>query len=106
MAGNRKRNSDLQKAKYKLYEAQEKWKVNKIKKITRHLKKCPADTCAVKALERGFSYGRKSPRASVWSHSEKAIAILFVEFGRKGSEVQEIKKAKVAKMRKEQEANG
>ncbi|TFH06971.1 MAG: hypothetical protein E4H07_09670 [Nitrosomonadales bacterium] len=106
MAGNRKRNSDLQKAKYKLYEAQEKWKVNKTKKIERHLKKCPADTCAVKALERGFSYGRKPPRSPVWSHSDKATSVLFTEFGRKGSEVLEIKKAKAAKMRKEQEANG
>lgn len=107
MAGNAKRNSDRQKQHYKNYENQNKWEVNKRKKIERHLKNFPDDQCAVSALKRGFVYSRKSPKAKVWSRSDKATATLFTEFGRSGYEVIQMKKDRIArdKARKEAQPN-
>jgi len=102
MAGNAKRNSERQKQHYKQYESFNKWAINKKRKIERHLKSCPNDKCASNALERGFVYSRKQPKAKVWSHSDKATATLFGEFGRSGHEVIEMKKAKKARDRKDQ----
>lgn len=107
MAGNAKRNSDRQKQHYKNYENQNKWEVNKRKKIERHVKKFPNDQCAVSALERGFVYHKPAPKAQHWSRSDKATATLFTEFGRSGYEVIQMKKDKAAreKARKEAQPN-
>ncbi len=105
MAGNRKRNSDRQKAHYKNYEVQGKCVINQRKRVARHLKNFPNDTCAKTALERDFVFTRKAPKTSTWSHGEKATAVLFTEFGRSGKEVLDMKKAKAARMRASQEAH-
>lgn len=87
-----KSSSTHQKALYTAYRAQNRWEVNKRKKLARHLKHFPNDKCAAEALKRGFTYSRKTPKSRVWSHTDKASAQLFVEFGRKGSEVLQLKK--------------
>lgn len=87
-----KSRSTHQKALYTAYRAQNRWEVNKRKKLARHLKRFPNDKCASEALKRGFTYSRRTPKSSVWSHADKATAQLFVEFGRKGSEVLKLKK--------------
>lgn len=97
MAGNAKRRSDLQKTHYKQYQNSGKWEINKRRKLTRHLKAFPNDLCAANALKIGFTYSRKSPKASVWSHSDKAAATLFREFGQSGIQVIEMKKARLDK---------
>lgn len=95
-----KTRSAHQKQLYASYKAQNRWEINKRKKIARHLKKYPNDTCATEALKRGFKYSRQNPKSQIWSHSDKAAAKLFTEFGRSGHEVILLKKARAQGARK------
>lgn len=105
MAGNAKRNSDRQKQHYKNYENQNKWEVNKRRKVARHVKLFPNDQCAVSALERGFVFHKPTPKSQVWSHSDKATATLFTEFGRSGYEVIQMRKDRAAREKAKKEAH-
>lgn len=95
-----KSRSKHQKELYTAYRTSNRWELNKRKKLVRHLKKYPNDTCASNSLERGFTYSRKEPKSQVWSHSDKAAAKLFTEFGRSGKEILTMKKEKAIKARK------
>jgi hypothetical protein len=95
-----KTRSAHQKSLYQAYKAQNRWEVNKRKKIARHLKKYPNDKCAENALKRGFTYSRRDPKSQIWSHTDKATAKLFTEFGRSGQEVLLMKKERAQKARK------
>lgn len=96
MAKNSKTRSPHQQTLYKLYQSQNRWEVNKRRKIAKHLKQHPNDNCASGALERGFKYSKKSPKSKVWNKTDKATAQLFVEAGHKGTLVLDMKKAKHA----------
>jgi hypothetical protein len=95
-----KTRSAHQKSLYQAYKAQNRWEINKRKKLARHLKNYPNDTCAANALKRGFTYSRRDPKSHIWNHTDKATAKLFTEFGRSGQEVLLMKKERMQKVRK------
>ena len=67
MAGNsgknKKKNSATQKANYKAYEVEMRWKKNRVKRLKKHLEKFPNDKGAEKALKE--LSGQMKPRSTV-----------------------------------------
>lgn len=68
-----------QSNRYNLYKTSNRWKTNRQKKINRHLKKFPNDSCALKALD-NIVYRRGKPLARQWSKSAIALAMIFKRF--------------------------
>ena len=68
-----------QSNRYNLYKTTNRWKTNRQKKIERHLKKYPNDSCALKALD-NLSYRRGKPVTRQWSKSAIALAMIFKRF--------------------------
>lgn len=91
-----KSRSPHQQTLYKLYQMQNRWEINKRRKIAKHLKNHPNDGCAAKALAGPLKYSRKNPKAPMWNKTDKAAAQLFAEAGHKGTLVLQMKKERFA----------
>jgi len=61
------------------YQTNKLWEVNRKKKLNRHLKTHPNDSCAEKALS-NIKYRRKTPKAPFWTSGNIRIAQLFKQF--------------------------
>ena len=61
------------------YQTLKRWETNRLKKLSRHIKKFPADLVAAAALN-NIVYRRHTPKNSEWSHTQINIARLFKMF--------------------------
>ena len=55
------------------YKVERKWESNRLKKLTRALKKNPENIQIEEAIK-NIAYRRKTPKTPVWSHTSKADA--------------------------------
>jgi len=61
------------------YKSNKVWETNRKRKLTRHIKKHPNDTIAVKATQ-NIKYRRGTPKDPQWTPGNIRIAKLFKEF--------------------------
>lgn len=61
MATNKTKPSKTKQDRYAKYKLANKFNANFIKRLERHLKKYPNDTCAKEALKKGPKFTRKKP---------------------------------------------
>lgn len=79
MATNKTKPSKTKQDRYAKYKLANKFNANYIKRLERHLKKFPNDTCAKEALKKGPTFTRKKPQEKlgwVTNWDQKAFGVL------------------------------
>lgn len=66
------------------YKASRKWETNRLARLLRAQKKNPENKQITVAMK-NIVYRRKTPKVRVWSHSNRATAVLFKKFAGKAS---------------------
>ena len=88
----KKKTTNSKKARYQLYQIDNRSLKNRTNRMHRHLKNHPNDKQAHAALNKGLvSYRRKTPRTYMWSKQDIEAVQLFIAAGCSGKEYLELK---------------